>query len=115
MNKAGSRVNIIILDACRNNPFRGFFRSQDGLAAMPAPDGTIISYATALGKKASDGTGGAIKLAPIKPIVQIVLVVIVLNTLAFSSSSKRICQSDNNSAMPFRRFSKLLMTRSSNK
>jgi hypothetical protein len=43
MNKAGSRVNIIILDACRNNPFRGFFRSQDGLAAMQAPDGTIIS------------------------------------------------------------------------
>jgi len=57
MNKAGSRVNIIILDACRNNPFRGFFRSQEGLAAMHAPDGTIISYATALGKKASDGSG----------------------------------------------------------
>jgi len=57
MNKAGSRVNIIILDACRNNPFRGFFRSQEGLAAMHAPDGTIISYATALGKKASDGEG----------------------------------------------------------
>ena len=55
MNKAGSRVNIVILDACRNNPFRGFFRSQEGLAAMYAPDGTIISYATALGKKAADG------------------------------------------------------------
>ncbi|MCP3897202.1 SUMF1/EgtB/PvdO family nonheme iron enzyme [Moraxella sp.] len=55
MQNAGSRVNIVILDACRSNPYRSYFRSQDGLAAMDAPRGTIISYATALGKKAADG------------------------------------------------------------
>ena len=55
MNAAGSRVSIVILDACRNNPFRSYFRSSNGLAAMHAPRGTIISFATAPGKKASDG------------------------------------------------------------
>ncbi|HJH28153.1 MAG TPA: caspase family protein, partial [Methanosarcinaceae archaeon] len=57
MGDAGSRMSIVILDACRNNPFRSYFRSADGLAAMHAPRGTIISYATALGKKSSDGVG----------------------------------------------------------
>ncbi|MDM8566816.1 SUMF1/EgtB/PvdO family nonheme iron enzyme [Candidatus Halobeggiatoa sp. HSG11] len=57
MGKAGSRVNIVVLDACRNNPFRSYFRSADGLAKMFAPRGTIISYATALGQKSSDGVG----------------------------------------------------------
>ncbi len=55
MDSAGSRVNIVILDACRNNPYRSYFRSSDGLAAMHAPRGTIISFSTALGKKAADG------------------------------------------------------------
>ncbi len=57
MTNAGSRVSIVILDACRNNPFRSYFRSSNGLAAMHAPRGTIISFATAPGKKASDGGG----------------------------------------------------------
>jgi len=57
MQEAGSRVNIVIFDACRNNPYRSYFRSQDGLTAMTAPQGTIISYATALGQQASDGNG----------------------------------------------------------
>ncbi|MDM8563086.1 SUMF1/EgtB/PvdO family nonheme iron enzyme, partial [Candidatus Marithioploca araucensis] len=57
MDSAGSRVNIVILDACRNNPYRSYFRSSDGLAAMHAPRGTIISFSTALGKKAADGEG----------------------------------------------------------
>ncbi|MCK5524949.1 MAG: SUMF1/EgtB/PvdO family nonheme iron enzyme [Thiomargarita sp.] len=57
MDSAGSRVNIVILDACRNNPSRSYFRSSDGLAAMHAPRGTIISFSTALGKKSADGEG----------------------------------------------------------
>jgi len=57
MNEAGSRVNIVILDACRDNPYRSYFRSQDGLATMAAPHGTLISYSTAPGKKAADGDG----------------------------------------------------------
>jgi uncharacterized protein (TIGR02145 family) len=60
MAAAGSAVNIIILDACRNNPFeRSWSRNVDGkgLAHMDAPTGTLIAYATAPGSTASDGGG----------------------------------------------------------
>lgn len=53
-----SPLNVVILDACRNNPFERRFRSTGGgLAQMDAPKGTLIAYATAPGKVASDGTG----------------------------------------------------------
>jgi hypothetical protein len=53
-----SSVNVVILDACRNNPFERKFRSAGGgLAQMDAPKGTLIAYATAPGKVASDGEG----------------------------------------------------------
>ena len=58
MEYAGTRVNIVILDACRNNPFkRGFRSSVRGLARMDAPRGSYIAYATAPGDVAADGTG----------------------------------------------------------
>lgn len=58
MEDARNDVNIIILDACRNNPFTRSFRgAEQGLAKMDAPTGSIISYATAPGSVASDGTG----------------------------------------------------------
>ena len=59
MKSADSDANIIILDACRNNPFIlvDSDNSNDGLALMDAPTGTIISFATAPGKVAYDGTG----------------------------------------------------------
>ena len=53
-----SLVNIVILDACRNNPFSRRFRSSaTGLAQMDAPIGTLIAFATAPGSVAQDGTG----------------------------------------------------------
>lgn len=53
-----SPLNIVILDACRNNPFERRFRSVGGgLAQMDAPRGSLIAYATAPGKVASDGNG----------------------------------------------------------
>lgn len=58
METSGSGVNMVILDACRNNPFeRGWERSASGkgLAFMDAPTGTLIAYATAPGSTASDG------------------------------------------------------------
>ncbi len=56
MQTAGNRLNIIILDACRNNPFRSYYRSSNrGLARMDAPKGSILSYATAPGSVAMDG------------------------------------------------------------
>jgi hypothetical protein len=58
MADAGARVNIVILDACRNNPFaRGFRSAERGLALMESPRGTLIAYATAPGSVASDGDG----------------------------------------------------------
>jgi formylglycine-generating enzyme required for sulfatase activity len=59
MEAAGSRVKIVILDAAQKNLFQWKKDSNlsDGLAAMHAPTGTIISYATALGKKSSDYNG----------------------------------------------------------
>jgi hypothetical protein len=60
MELAQTDVNIIILDACRNNPFkRSWSRSAetDGLAFMNAPTGTLIAYSTAPGRTASDGMG----------------------------------------------------------
>jgi hypothetical protein len=60
MEAARSRVNIVFLDACRNNPFARSFRStSNGLAMMNAPAGTFIAYATAPGDVASDGTAAA--------------------------------------------------------
>ncbi len=51
-----SPLNIVILDACRNNPFERRFRSVGGgLAQMDAPKGSLIAYATAPGKTAADG------------------------------------------------------------
>ena len=58
MEIARNRMNIIILDACRNNPFARSWRSlSTGLAFINAPAGTLIAYATAPGSVASDGTG----------------------------------------------------------
>jgi len=56
MADAGNGLNIVILDACRDNPFaRGFRSSRSGLARMDAPRGTLIAYATAPGSVAADG------------------------------------------------------------
>lgn len=58
MEGAKNRLNIVILDACRNNPFeRGFRSSARGLASIDAPSGTLIAYAAAPGRLARDGDG----------------------------------------------------------
>ena len=58
MGGARNRLNIVILDACRNNPFKRSFRSASrGLAQTLAPAGTYIAYATAPGDVAEDGAG----------------------------------------------------------
>jgi hypothetical protein len=60
MEAAGSSLNVVILDACRNNPFggRGLRDAGQGLAVMQAPRGTVISYATQPGNVAMDGLTG---------------------------------------------------------
>lgn len=58
MDYARNRLNIVILDACRDNPFARSFRSSaQGLATINAPTGSLIAYATAPGSVASDGPG----------------------------------------------------------
>ena len=66
MDKGGPRIKFIILDACRNNPFRqaGATRAvtrnneAGGLAKMKATSGTLIAYSTSPDDVAADGTGG---------------------------------------------------------
>jgi len=64
MADARNNLNIMILDACRNNPFaRSLFskrgiKNRKGLALMDVPSGTLIAYATRPNKTALDGTGG---------------------------------------------------------
>jgi hypothetical protein len=59
MSNAGNPLNIVILDACRDNPFgRSFRTASRGLAVVSdAPKGTFITYSTSPGRVAADGSG----------------------------------------------------------
>ena len=60
MEKAHCKMKIVILDACRNNPFaRSWHRGEvgGGLGSMTAPKGTFIAFSTSPGEVAQDGTG----------------------------------------------------------
>ena len=52
---SGSRMNILVLDACRDNPFAGGTSSGKGLAQLDAPPSTFLAYATAPGNVAEVG------------------------------------------------------------
>jgi len=61
MESAASKTNIVILDACRENPFERSWQRGGrgkGLAFMNAPSGSLIAYATSPGETALDGLGG---------------------------------------------------------
>jgi Caspase domain len=59
MDDAGMDMKVLILDACRDNPFgrNGTRTLRRGLAIMDAPRGSLIAYATSPGKTALDGAG----------------------------------------------------------
>jgi len=57
MESAGNALNIVILDACRNNPFARSLGNR-GLARMDGPAGTFIAYATGPGAISQDGAAG---------------------------------------------------------
>ncbi len=80
LEEAKTSTNIVILDACRNNPFERKTRSLSaGLAKVNSPSGTLIAYSTRPGSVAQDGDGRnglyteeLIKLMDIhKPIEQV--------------------------------------------
>jgi hypothetical protein len=58
MEEARNRLNIVVLDACRDNPLPKGRSAGRGLAVMPAPTGTFVAYATGPGQIAQDGTKG---------------------------------------------------------
>jgi hypothetical protein len=59
MKGANTATNLLILDACRNNPWATGGRGMErGLAPVYAPKGTLIAFSTSPGETASDGTGG---------------------------------------------------------
>jgi hypothetical protein len=51
---AGNRLNLVVLDACRDNPFDNKLATK-GLAPVDAPPGTFMAFATAPGNVAADG------------------------------------------------------------
>jgi hypothetical protein len=59
MSAAQNEMNIVILDACRDNPLRSTRSVARGLARIDAPSGTFIAYAAAPGQTAEDGAHGA--------------------------------------------------------
>jgi uncharacterized caspase-like protein len=59
MSAAQNEMNIVILDACRDNPLRGTRSVARGLARIDTPSGTFIAYAAAPGQTAQDGHNGA--------------------------------------------------------
>jgi len=59
MERSSNAFNFVILDACRNNPFKNTFREPlDGLAKAEAPRGSFVAYSTSPGKVAYDGKKG---------------------------------------------------------
>jgi hypothetical protein len=52
-----SRMRIVVLDACRNNPFPAVNDAGRGLAIVDAPNGSIVGYSTSPGEEALDGRG----------------------------------------------------------
>ncbi|PIQ56196.1 MAG: hypothetical protein COW02_01435 [Comamonadaceae bacterium CG12_big_fil_rev_8_21_14_0_65_59_15] len=62
LEEASNRISVVVLDACRNNPFyakktRSIGSSYKGLAPMDAPSGSLVAFSTAPGTEASDGSG----------------------------------------------------------
>jgi caspase domain-containing protein len=57
LDAISSRMRIVVLDACRNNPFPEVSDAGRGLAIVDAPNGSIVGYSTAPGMEAADGDG----------------------------------------------------------
>ena len=94
-------TNIIILDACRNNPFeRNFLRSsENGLSVMSAPKGTYIAYSTAPGEFAADGTDGNSIFT--KQLAENLLVEGITIEEVFKLTRRQVAEQTNNKQIPW--------------
>lgn len=99
---AGTAVNIVILDACRNDPFtRSWKRTINGggLATVQAPSGTLIAYSTAPGKTAEDGEG---RNSPYtKALVSALSVPNLKLEDAFKQAGRNVMQATQNRQVPW--------------
>ncbi|MCB1691235.1 MAG: caspase family protein [Pseudomonadales bacterium] len=100
LERSGASINIVILDACRNNPFERKTRgSSRGLAVVDAAVGTLIAYATAPGSVASDGNGehglytGALLKALDEPGLEVEAV--------FKNVRNQVAKASNNQQIPW--------------
>jgi formylglycine-generating enzyme required for sulfatase activity len=86
MEDAGAGVNIVVLDACRNNPFQSRTRSlSKGLAQMKAGEGAFfLAYATAPDTEAQDGKGAN------SPYAKALAAAMVLPDLPIEEAFKRV-------------------------
>ena len=58
LDDSRASLKVVVLDCCRDNPYRQITRSKSrGMASVEAPDGTIVSFSTAPGQVALDGEG----------------------------------------------------------
>jgi len=102
MDASKNKVNLIILDACRNNPFErswGRDLAQRGLAVMEAPKGSLIAYSTSPGNTASDGEGDN-GLYTGELIVEIKSINITITQL-FQKVRKSVMEKSKDSQMPW--------------
>ena len=85
MAYASNKLNILILDACRNNPFeRGFRSPQKGLAPIQETEGTLIAYATGPGRVAFEGKGDY------SPYTEALIKEMVVPNIAVERTFKRV-------------------------
>jgi hypothetical protein len=96
--KYQENTNIVILDACRNNPFAAWSRGgESGFKAMNFTSGTIISFATSEGSTAADGKGGN-GLFTEELVKQMVIPQSILNV--FMNTRVQVRKLSNNQQVP---------------
>lgn len=96
LDESKNRINIVVLDACRDNPYATAFRStQQGLARMEGPQGSLIAFSTGPGKLALDGKDGyspysrALANAMLTPDLPIEMVFKKVAQQVFESTQKK--------------------------
>jgi uncharacterized caspase-like protein len=96
------RVNIVILDACRNNELVRSWRSASrGLARMDAPTGTFVAFATAPGKVAGDGAKGQRNSPFTKSLLRAIQSPDVPIELMFKEVRRMVIEETNNDQVPW--------------
>ena len=99
MDEAGNSLNIVVLDACRNNPFPSKTRAATrGLVRLDAPTGMLIAYATAEGEVAEDGDG--INGTYTKYLLEEMMVPNLPVEMVFKNVRKAVKKATNNQQVP---------------